>query len=282
MRPLANENAALETIKAAVVNRAKLLEQTPITPTISRFRFSLENAESYTAGQYVTLDCSEYLDIGYSHMRDADPRSLNDDFVRTFTVSSPPGLPARPAQCLADDEFEITIRKVGVVTDFLFKHGLRDNKRPLDLEIGVKGFGGNFMVSQDSADQKVCFIAAGVGITPLMPCLPTLQLQGLLLLWTIRAADIGIAAHLLAQYPDLAQSLTLFVTGSTADGEQEEALSKVQDTQTRIESRRMKESDVTQYREKVQKWYLCTGTQQRRVVLEWLKGKEVLYEDYNF
>ena len=115
-----------------------------------------------------------------------------------------------------------------------------------------------------------------------MPCLPTLHLQDLHLLWTIRAADIGIAAHLLAQHPDLAQSLTLFVTGSTADDEQEEALSKVQDTQTRIESRRMKESDVIQYREKVQKWYLCTGTQQRRVVLEWLKGGEVLYEDYNF
>ncbi|KAF2223817.1 hypothetical protein BDZ85DRAFT_262220 [Elsinoe ampelina] len=161
VRYLANEKEAPRQ-DAALDNRARLLKQTVLSPTVSRFQFSLSNAATYHAGQYVTLDFSEHLDVGYSHMRDDDPRSLNDDFIRTFTVSSPPGSPPHPSRTLADDEFEITIRKVGVVTDFLFKHGKDDRRYGSDLEVGVKGFGGNFTVAQDEtvvtgkSDRETC------------------------------------------------------------------------------------------------------------------------------
>ncbi|KAK4905841.1 hypothetical protein LTR49_024932 [Elasticomyces elasticus] len=102
--------------------QTRLLSQAKLSPTISRFRISLENATTHTSGQHVTLDFSEHLDHGYSHMREDDPRSLNDDFVRTFTVSSPPGGRPDLVRRLKDDEFEITIRNVGVVTYFLCKH----------------------------------------------------------------------------------------------------------------------------------------------------------------
>ncbi|GAM84345.1 hypothetical protein ANO11243_023390 [Dothideomycetidae sp. 11243] len=283
VRYLANERDTIQTNSASESNRAKLLEQIPLTPTISRFHFSLTNAATYTAGQYVTLDCSEHLDIGYDHMRDDDPRSLNDDFIRTFTVSSPPGIPPQPTKRLADDEFEITIRKVGVVTDFLFKQGLRKLRNTANLEIGVKGFGGNFTVVQDNPEHVVGFIAAGVGITPLMPSLSSLRLEGLRLLWTTRMEDIGLVASILDEHPDLAGSLELFLTGAAPETRSDKAiLQNLEKSGATIHRRRMQEEDVNKIKHEVGRWYLCTGTKQRASVLSWLQGREVLYEDYNF
>lgn len=284
VRYLASEQASTRTeIQNASRNTAKLLSQTPLTPTISRFKFSLSNAATYTAGQYVTIDVSDHLDVGYSHMRDDDPRSLNDDFVRTFTVSSPPGLPPHPSKRLADDEFEITIRKVGVVTDFLFKHGLGPEANHSELEIGIKGFGGSFVVEQTKEQPAIAFVAAGVGITPLMPCLPSLKLNDLRLLWTLRAVDLGLAIDMLGGFQGLAESLTLFVTGiSPEDEKQKASIERLNECGTRIVYRRMEKSDLELLMPKTERWYICTGTSQRSTILQWLDGQEVLYEDYNF
>ncbi|KAI4853546.1 oxidoreductase [Aureobasidium sp. EXF-8845] len=262
---------------------AKLLTQTPLTPTISRFKFALSNAITYTAGQYVTIDVSDHMDLGYSHMREDDPRSLNDDFVRTFTVSSPPGLPPHPSKRLADDEFEFTIRKVGVVTDFLFKHGLGPAAKGSELEIGIKGFGGSFVVEQNEHNSAVAFIAAGVGITPLMPCLPSLKRNNLRLFWTLRAADLGLAVDMVRVTADLAPSLTLFVTGTSSVSKEEQAtMENLKDSGVQILQRRMEQSDLEVSMPKIERWYVCTGTKQRSIILDWLDGQEVVYEDYNF
>lgn len=280
VRYLASEHATPASSQPQ--NTAKLLQQTPLTPTISRFRFGLANAVSYAAGQYVTIDASEHLDIGYSHMRDDDPRSLNDDFVRTFTVSSPPGLPPRPSKCLADDEFEITIRKVGVVTDLFFKYGLGGPRRGAELEVGIKGFGGSFVVEQDEKASVVAFVAAGVGITPLMPYLSSLKLDSLRLLWTLRVVDLGLAVDILDQYPELARSLTLFITGAASGSEEKHAREKLEASVARIKYRRIERRDVERLMHEVKRWYVCTGAGQRSTILQWLQGQEVLYEDYNF
>jgi NAD(P)H-flavin reductase len=284
VRYLATEKASGRT-EAQNSNQitAKLLTQTPLTPTISRFRFALSNATSYTAGQYVTIDVSEHMDVGYSHMADDDPRSLNDDWVRTFTVSSPPGLPPQPSKRLADDEFEFTIRRVGVVTDFLFKHGLGAAAKGSELEVGIKGFGGSFVVEQKEDESVVAFVAAGVGITPLMPCLPSLKLKNLRLLWTLRAADLGLAVDMIKVTQDLAPSLTLFVTGITfGSREQDVAMNELKDSGVRIMQRRMEKTDLEGLTPKIERWYVCTGTKQRSIILGWLSGQEVIYEDYNF
>lgn len=284
VRYLASEKASgRTTVQSSNQITAKLLTQTPLTPTISRFKFALSNAISYTAGQYVTIDVSEHMDIGYSHMRDDDPKSLNDDFVRTFTVSSPPGLPARPSKHLADDEFEITIRKVGVVTDFLFKHGLRPAAKGSEIEVGIKGFGGSFVVEQTRDGSAVTFIAAGVGITPLIPCLPWLNLGSLRLLWTLRAADLNLAVDMVEETPNLAPSLTLFVTGiSSKNKEQEATMNTLKRSGVQILQRRIEKTDLEGLSPKIERWYVCTGTKQRSIILEWLSGQEVVYEDYNF
>ena len=59
--------------------KAKLIQKTKLTPTINRYRFALEDPKvlgPQKAGQYVALSFSEELDMGYSHMNDADPDEL--------------------------------------------------------------------------------------------------------------------------------------------------------------------------------------------------------------
>ncbi|KAI1758385.1 hypothetical protein F4782DRAFT_536914 [Xylaria castorea] len=121
---------------------ATLLNRQVITPTISRYVFRLtptksekkgaeSNLRAWYAGQHVTFDFSPELDHGYSHMRDEDPQSLNDDFVRTFTVSAP----MDPSG--AEPELEIVVRRHGSATALLARWNPR-----VPLEIPVLGFGG--------------------------------------------------------------------------------------------------------------------------------------------
>ncbi|KAM0707456.1 hypothetical protein Q7P35_004101 [Cladosporium inversicolor] len=262
---------------SAALSQAKLLRQTTLTPTISRFTFALSNATTHKPGQYVTLDFGSRLDMGYSHMRDDDPRSLNDDFVRTFTVSSPPGHPPNPVRELKDDEFEITVRRVGTVTDELFKHRGSECGDRMDLEVGVKGFGGEFEVRQDG-NESVVFVAAGVGITPLLPCVGALDLRRLRLLWTVRKEDLGLVEDVLGAHLGLAERLRLFVTNA-ADGEVVDLSAKADGID--IQKRRLVKQDLD-LDGQMQKYYLCTGTPMRKHLMEWLPEKELIFEDFNF
>jgi NAD(P)H-flavin reductase len=211
-------------------------------------------------------------------MRDDDPRSLNDDFVRTFTVSSPPGSPPNPVRKLKDDEFEITVRRVGAVTEELFKHQGSEQGDRMNLEVGVKGFGGEFDVKQDDGEDVVAFVAAGVGITPLLPCLDTLDLRRLELVWTVRKEDVGLVEDVLRACPGLAGCLSLFVTNAT-DGEALDLTAGADKVD--IQRRRLAKQDLD-LDGRVRKYYLCTGTPMRKQLMAWLPDKELLFEDFNF
>lgn len=274
VRYLASEKPPPQS-KSNESQQATLLSQTKLTSTISRFRFSLENSHSFKPGQYVTLDFSDHLDIGYSHMRDDDPRSINDDFVRTFTVSSPPG--SNPVRNLKDDEFEITIRKVGVATEFLFKHqGANDRMR---LEIGVKGFGGEFEIQQQDENDQICFVAAGVGITPILPSLWSLNLDCLRLLWSVRKEDIALVLDILDQHPYLNYSLQTFISNAPED---DEDVLKLKNRDVDVKCRRIEEQDLRQLDMTFSRYYLCTALPMRKQLMQWLPGKELVFEDFNF
>ncbi|KAK5113385.1 hypothetical protein LTR62_003485 [Meristemomyces frigidus] len=270
--------------------QATLLSQVRLTPTISRFRFRLPtNATAYKAGQYVTLDFSQHLDIGWSHMRDDDPRSINDDFVRTFTVSSPPpprGTVTQPGGEVKEGEFEVTVRNVGVVTEWMFKHapleGSRERARMGEVEVRVLGFGGEFAVQQEETGEKVWFVAAGVGITPLLSSVGDLHFARVRVLWTLRAADLGFALDLLTATPEVAQALTLFVTGSIEEGKSRDVLEELRRTGAKVVERRMQEGDLEAGDVDVKKYYLCTGVPMRKQLTQWLSGKELIFEDFNF
>lgn len=254
-------------------NSVILREQTPLSPTISRFRFSLSQPASYKPGQWVALDFSNDLKKDYRHMNDDDPRSLNDDYVRTFTVSSPPP----PGVSRANDEFEITARKVGTVTNFLFRHqGVHQ------LQIPLRGFGGDFRIKQDELTSTP-FVAGGVGITPILGLLPSLNVARLKLYWTLHFEDLNLVKDTFKRYPDLAGSSTLFLTGNADRIEMQSAISDLRRFGAVAESRHLCEEDLRQpLRTLSDRWYLCVGTKLRKTLLGWLRDKEVYFEDFNF
>ena len=255
---------------------ASLLARELLAPTIARFRFAISDPEvagKWKPGQYVALAFEDELSIGYSHMRDDDPKSLNDDYVRTFTVSSAPG------GNMPEDEFEVTIRNVGVVTNFLFRQNIRAG-----LELPLKGFGGTFTIEQ-TPSEIVPFVAGGIGITPLLSYLPSLDLKRIRLFWTVNVRDIGLVTDTFSHFPLLAPSTKLFISGldklSQADSPQSN-IDNIKLAGAELEPRRMLASDVVGEQGLSSTWYLCTGTALRKSLLTWLAGQKVLYEDFNY
>ncbi|KAJ0323421.1 hypothetical protein COL5a_008210 [Colletotrichum fioriniae] len=276
VRPLFSEQQHVLSSAGESTRTATLLRREIITPTIARFVFSLEPAAQWEAGQYVTFDFAEELDVGWSHMRDDEPQSLNDDYVRTFTVSSPPG-------DNGGKEFEITARRNGPVTNLLWRWNLR-----VPLEVPVLGFGGEeaFRMGgrgkKGDDDVEEVFVAAGVGITPLLA-----QAGGVLeagvrmkVLWTVKGGDVKLVRDVVGRIPGLAGVLRVFVTGEV--GEAEEAmLREFEGLGAVVETRRIKAGDVKDGGIK-RRYFLCTGPEMLRVLNEWLEGEDVAFEDFAF
>ncbi|KAL8970566.1 MAG: hypothetical protein Q9183_001457 [Haloplaca sp. 2 TL-2023] len=291
VRFLATERAAPDAQSANDrIVYAKLIKKELLTPSIGRFRFSVSDPEAagrWKPGQYVALAFEDELGGGYSHMRDDDPSSLNDDLVRTFTVSS------SPSGGLRHDEFEITIRTLGRIGSFLSRQNVRAG-----LEIPLKGIAGKFTIQPtDGENREIApFVAGGVGITPLLAHLPDL-IERIKLFWALKNQDVGLAMDTFQRYPQLANSTTLYVSGvADAPGRGQEPVHEKEQEQDpghqtipRLEeygapvfTRRMLASDIQGQRDLSSTWYICAGPQMRRALLSWLSDKEVLYEDFDY
>lgn len=276
VRFLTTEHASVvaKTANATTVC-AKLVRKDLISPTIARFRFSISDPEaagSYSPGQYIALSFEDELGMGYSHMRDDDPRSLNDDYIRTFTISS-------ATQSLPRNQFEITIRNVGVVTNFLFRTQVRAG-----LEVPLKGFGGSFTLPTRSKE-VVPFVAGGIGITPLLAHAAAGLDFGLLrLFWTVNIRDINLVIDTLSRFPAMAASARIFISGMNETAGDANKLLETLATfnSSSVSTSRLLASDILPQRDLAETWYLCTGPTLRKSLLKWLEGKKLVYEDFNY
>lgn len=221
----------------------------------------------------MALAFEDELSAGYSHMRDDDPKSLNDDYVRTFTVSS-----SIPGPGSKHNEFEITIRNVGEVTRFLFRQQVRSG-----LEVPLKGFGGTFSIRQSSSE-TVRFVAGGIGITPILAYLPHLDLKHLKLYWTINVRDVGLIVDTFNQQPALASSTSLFISGFTENNnvEDQAVVAELERSGASVSTRRMQVSDLQGEQNTSTTWYICTSTAFRQALMAWLPGKHMVFEDFNY
>lgn len=280
--PLVRTLATEGNIKSSISGSrktARLTKKTKITSKIARFTFSVPGGISYKPGQWVALDFSRDMDYGYSHMRDDDPKSLNDDFVRTFTISS---TPSSSSSSSLEKEFDITIRNVGPVTSHLFTQNERSG-----FEVPVLGIGGEFAIRVPQKSRGyIPYIAGGVGITPLLGQLETLWSvhRYVRLHWAIRAQDIDFVLDTFERYDVLANSAAVYLTGDTK---------RVFGIEKKIEALRNKGATV--YERRIQKadlfsgegtsdeaWYLCAGKAFRKEVLGWLEGKTAVFEDFDY
>lgn len=251
---------------------AHLVRKVELSPSVARFTFQVPEGILYSPAQWIALDFKGELDMGYSHMRDSDPTSLNDDFVRTFTISSSPEFEGRQGE----KHFEVTLRKVGPVTTFLFQQNERAG-----TEVKILGVGGDFKVNQDG--QTVApFIAGGVGITPLLGQLGELDLSSdrLKVFWALRSMDIGLAMDSFTRFPRLARCTTVFLTGNTSQPDVASAVVMLEEMGGKIEHRRLNQDDLEEVTSTT--WYLCAGSKLKSTILLWLEGKTVVYEDFGF
>ncbi|GFF24620.1 hypothetical protein IFM58399_00730 [Aspergillus lentulus] len=267
-----------KTSSAALADRestvtATLIRKEIITPSIGRFRFRLsdkEKAGPWSAGQYATFSFQNELDMGYRHMNDSDPSSLNDDFVRTFTISSCPGYG------IPDGEFEITARRNGKITNYLFRESTR-----VGLEVPLKGFGGDFSFKKQSDDGILPFVAGGIGITPVLAQLPTIDIRKLRLLWSISIEGIALVVDAFRRFPGLPCSTTVFITElSSQHGRVLEELEAIDSSGALVYYRRMGANDIDLAL--ADTWYFCGSPSLRVPVLDWLAGKDVVYEDFDY
>ena len=294
------------TDKSSIVH-ATLTARTILTPTIARFRFRVTTPPTaershWKAGQYVAFSFEDELSLGYSHSRDDDPQSLNDDYVRTFTVSSAP--PSSPTGKEKELDFEITIRNVGKVTSFLFRYPIRSG-----LEVPLRGFGGSFGIDipevkgMESKRTNIPFVAGGIGITPLIAQLPELeerkllhQDEGLKLFWAVHVRDMGLAIDTLERFPGLKGVTRVFVSGTESAKKGSRVAAEEKKTLERIKSmidgaggllveRRLGKEDLLVPElglEEVDTWYLCAGKPLRKQVVEWMEGRKVVFEDFDY
>ncbi|GAB3249307.1 pyridoxamine 5'-phosphate oxidase family protein [Kineosporia babensis] len=264
----AQEAALDSTGKPMSIATASLISKTAVTPTITRYRFRLSQdpaapLKPWRAGQHITLDFSAQLDRGWSHMRDHDPRSLNDDYIRSFTISS---APERSEGC----EFEITVRRQGPVTSRLARW-----QPGSMLEVAVLGFGGDIRYAETGKD--VVVVAAGVGITPLMAQASEALESGqrLKVFWSLNAADLPLAVDVLQRIDGLAAVTKLFVTQSNGSSLAVEG--------AQVYLRRMEKADVLGAGVAGdRRFYVCTGRALRESVLQWTEGEDVRWEAFEY
>jgi len=141
------------------------------------FRFEVQGAEiEISPGQHIALDFTDFVGPQqYAHMNPWKPTSLNDDRIRTWTVSS--------AHVHGKTQtFELTMREKpgGLVTGALFTVAsqLKESMPHVMEDCGVLGMtmrlvgvGGDFVLPpiQDSGlRRKLLFVAGGIGITPFL------------------------------------------------------------------------------------------------------------------
>ncbi|CEL01194.1 hypothetical protein ASPCAL00782 [Aspergillus calidoustus] len=167
----------------SIAHTARLENATNLSEDLAVFRFRVFSKPGAAAlrirpGQAIVLDFMDWLGPPqYQHMADSAPGSINDDRVRTWTVSS--------SHEKGDISwFELTMREMkgGAVTGALFDIlrkqavGKIGSRVPIDIArpvvVDIVGVSGDFTTGQTQID--ALWVAGGIGITPFLAMLDAL------------------------------------------------------------------------------------------------------------
>lgn len=160
-------------------NIATLEHITRHSPDVASFRFRTQGGITYTPGQYAVLDFGEFNTVGYRHMAADAPLSLNDDYIRTWTISSAPEKLGKKTEV-----FELTVKHKagGRISTLLHEWDLLEGEgggeeevKERQLAVPLMSVGGEFVLPTES--KKLLFISGGIGATPFISMLRGLGRQ---------------------------------------------------------------------------------------------------------
>lgn len=170
------------------------------TRDISTFTFEFKDGKpiEIIPGQHAIFDFSAEKTFGYRHMCDDAPQSLNDDFVRSWTISSVPDIDEK-GEYILSTKFRCTIKNKygGAVSPMLHSWA---HRRHADLSIKFIGVEGAFTCFDERnllTYEKLLFIAGGVGITPFINMLGVFVARkidaDIVLLFSARGDEVNLA-----------------------------------------------------------------------------------------
>ncbi|MDP5253303.1 MULTISPECIES: hypothetical protein [unclassified Vibrio] len=150
---------------------ATLVSNTALSANVSTFTFQLSKPITLPMpGGFGIFDFSESLNLGYHHMSDDNPQLVNEDYTRTWTLSSAAKYDAQSKQFEPTNQVSITVKRKsgGLMSNVL--HQAANHA----LSTLFKGTGLGFSCFHQSQDgrltipDKMLWVAGGVGITPFM------------------------------------------------------------------------------------------------------------------
>jgi len=158
---------------------ATLLSSTSLSTSVTTFSFELSRSiEAPLPGGFGVFDFSSVLDAGYSHMDEINPQAVNEDYIRTWTLSSAPQYDAEAQKFKPINSLDVTVKHKpgGLVSSFLHDtSGLSGEGSSSALQVNFKGAGSAFTCFEQDTEnavsvipEKMLWVAGGVGITPFM------------------------------------------------------------------------------------------------------------------
>ena len=207
--------------------KATLVSTEAHSQSMSTFTFQLSSPiEQGLPGGFGVFDFSGLLDTGYRHMDEANPQMVNEDFIRTWTISSVPAFNADKNMFHSTNKISVTVKRKpgGVISNFLHEHSGKLIEH--NLHVDFKGTGAGFSCftpshkeADPSVPSKMLWIAGGAGITPFMAMWdgliqmadtnPENVSSDIVLLFSGRDDDVGILKHFLVRKNSLPKNLKI-------------------------------------------------------------------------